>query len=561
MQSNVSPIAPGGLTFMRTTISLLALPLWMLAAATQARGQETIKGLGTIAFPTSAHSSAAQTDFVRGVLLLHLFEYDEAAAAFHAAERLEPEFAMAYWGEAMTYTHPVWGEHDTTAARAALAKLASSASAREARATTARERGFLRAADVLYGDGSTARRDTLYSREMADLRRAYPHDDEVALFYALSLLGLSEGVRDVPAYLRAGAIAESVFVGNPRHPGAAHYWIHSMDDPDHAAGALVPARALARIAPDADHAQHMTSHIFMALGMWDDVVGANENAMRMVDAVRASRGRPAHYCGHYNAWLEYGYLQQGRVAMARRLMEHCRDEAMLAQRSRRSDLDPDDTPLGSFAGMWTRYVLDTRDWTGDVAGWILDSAAGPATRLDYDFTRAFVAAQRHDLPATDAAVGAYDRDARVLAAADSGHLDPETLEFGRRTGVLRLELQAMVASVRGMPDSALVIFARATASEDSLAYAFGPPFVDAPSHELLGETLLGLHRYRDAVREYTVALQRTPRRTATLLGLARAQAGAGDTSSAARTRATLAAIWHDADPGLTSTAGIRALSR
>jgi tetratricopeptide (TPR) repeat protein len=547
--------------FVRIIISLLALPLWNVAVVAQGPGPETIKGLGTIAFPTSARSSAAQTAFVRGVLLLHLFEYDEAAAAFRGAERLEPGFAMAYWGEAMTYTHPVWGEHDTAAARAALGKLAPAASAREARAPTARERGFLQAADVLYGAGSTGRRDTLYSQSMADLRRAYPHDDEVALFYALSLLGLSEGVRDVPAYLRAGTIAESVFVRNPHHPGAAHYWIHSMDDPDHAAGALVPARALARIAPDADHAQHMTSHIFMALGMWDDVVAANENAMRVVDAEGASRGQPPHYCGHYNSWLDYGYLQQGRLTAARQLMEHCREQARAALRSHRSDLDPDNTPLGSFVGMWTRYVLDTRGWTGDVAGWPLDSGAGLSTRLRYDFTRAFIAAKRNDLPATQAAEDAYDQDARVVAASDSGSSDPGTLEFDRRRRVLSLELQALVASLRGKPDSELVLLGRAAAGEDSLAYAFGPPFVDAPAHELLGETLLGLHRYRDAVRQFTVALQRTPRRTATLFGLARAEAGAGDVSAAARTRAILAVIWHDADPGLTSTAGVGALSR
>jgi tetratricopeptide (TPR) repeat protein len=548
-------------TFMRISISLLALPLWIVAAAAQGRGPEAIKGLGTIAFPTSARSSAVQTDFVRGVLLLHLFEYDEAAAAFRDAERLEPDFAMAYWGEAMTYTHPVWGEHDTAAARAALGKLAPTASAREARAATARERGFLQAADILYGAGSTGRRDTLYSQAMADLRRAYPRDDEVALFYALSLLGLSEGVRDVPAYLRAGAIAESVFVRNPQHPGAAHYWIHSMDDPDHAAAALVPARALARIAPDADHAQHMTSHIFMALGMWDDVVAANENAMRVVNAEGSLRGRPPYYCGHYNAWLDYAYLQQGRLTVARELMDHCRDQARVAKRSQVSDLDPDDTRLGSFVGMWTRYVLDTRDWTGDVAGEVLDSGAGPATRLRYDFTRAFVAAKRNDIAATQAAAGAYDRDARGLAVSDSGSTDPQTVEFDRRTRVLALELRALIASLRSDQDSELVLLTRAAAGEDSLAYAFGPPFVDAPSHELLGETLLGLHRYRDAVREFTVALRRTPRRTAALLGLARAQAGAGDVSAAARTHAILAAIWHRADPAVDSIAGIKAGKR
>ena len=303
-------------TFMRISISLLALPLCIVAAAAQGRGRRLSRAWGTIAFPTSAHSSAAQTAFVRGVLLLHLFEYNEAAAAFRGAERREPDFAIAYWGEAMTYTHPVWGEHDTAAARAALGKLASTASAREARAATARERGFLQAADVLYGrlDGQ---RDTLYSQAMADLRRAYPQDNEVGLFYALSLLGLSEGVLTCQAYLRAGAIAESVFVRNPQHPGAAHYWIHSMDDPDHAAAALVPARALARIAPDADHAPaYDVAHLH---GIGD--VGRRRRCQRERDAGGERGGciawAAALLCGHYNAWLDYAYLQQGRLTVAR----------------------------------------------------------------------------------------------------------------------------------------------------------------------------------------------------------------------------------------------------
>jgi hypothetical protein len=326
----------------------LVLALLPGALAAQTPAAVTVPGLGTVAFPTSTRSPAAQTAFVRGVLLLHLFEYPDAESAFREAECLDPGFAMAYWGEAMTYTHPVWDEQDSAAGRAALAKFAPSAAAREARADSSQqqqgsagkgqtksgdplgERGYMHAVDILYGAGPKARRDTLYSQTMAEVLRAHPRNDEARLFYALSLLGLSQGVRDVPTYLRAAAMAESVFVRNAQHPGAVHYWIHGMDDPEHGMGALPAARALSRIAPDADHAQHMTSHIFMALGMWDDVVLANQNAMRMVDAKRQSRGRAPTYCGHYNSWLDYGYLEQGRLVDARRLLEHCRDQARAA---------------------------------------------------------------------------------------------------------------------------------------------------------------------------------------------------------------------------------------
>jgi hypothetical protein len=171
---------------------------------------QTIQGLGTVSFPTSTTIPAAQQAFARGVLLLHLFEYPAAAAAFRDAERLDTALALAYWGEAMTHTHPVWNEQDQGAARAVLAR------APEAR--TERERAYLDAARVLYGDGPKARRDSLYASAMERLVRNNPADDEARLFYALALLGLSQGVRHVPTYLRAAAIAESVFARHPETP-------------------------------------------------------------------------------------------------------------------------------------------------------------------------------------------------------------------------------------------------------------------------------------------------------------------------------------------------------
>ncbi|MDE2150145.1 MAG: hypothetical protein KGJ55_10045, partial [Gammaproteobacteria bacterium] len=256
----------------------------MRADAGKAPVTQSIPGLGALSFATSTGSAAAQNAFVRGVLLLHLFEYPDAADAFRQAEKLDPGFAMAYWGEAMTYNHGIWNELDVEAGRAVLDKLAATPAARAAKAPTGREKAYLAAVEILYsGTGSKRQRDARYADAMARLARDDPQDNNAQLFYALALMGRSEGVRDVPTYLRAGAIAERSFRHNPRNPGAAHYWIHAMDDPAHAAGALEAARALSSIAPDAGHAQHMTSHIFMALGMWDDVVEANQNAMRVVN--------------------------------------------------------------------------------------------------------------------------------------------------------------------------------------------------------------------------------------------------------------------------------------
>ncbi len=503
-----------------------ALCLCPLQLVGQTAEPITIAGLGTVSFPTPTRSARAESTFVRGVLLLHVFEYDEAAAAFREAQRLDPGMALAYWGEAMTDTHPVWDQQDRAAGRAALARLAPTAAEREAKAATPRERGYLHAVDILYGDGPKARRDTLYSQAMAALLDAYPNDDEARAFYALSLLGLTQGVRHVPTYLHAAAVAESVFARNPRHPGAAHYWIHGMDDPEHAADALPAARALSDIAPDAAHAQHMTSHIFMALGMWDDVVRANENATRVVNAARRAHGRGLTSCGHYNFWLEYGYLQQGRPDDARTLTEHCQQEAHPAPGDPR---DPDNSLLGSAVQMWTRYVIDTRAWSGEAVQWTPDFGDAAAPRATWEFTRGLAAAERGDAQTARASLEGFERArTRLLAEiARAAEPDPNDAEYEKRLGVLELELQAAVqlAATPADSDSAIALLRRATALEDSMAFAFGPPTVDMPSHELLGEVLLARKQFPAAVRELQAALRRTPGRVSVERALRRAQAG------------------------------------
>ena len=270
--------------FLAPAAALIALTSCSSTTSAQANR------LGTIDFPTSG-SAAAQPHFIRGVLFMHSFEYDSAAAEFRKAQAADSSFALAYWGEAMTHTHPVWNEQDLVAARGILQRIGNSAAERKAKAPTHREQMYLDAAEILYGDGSKEKRDTLYSDAMKRIVDAHPEDSEAKAFYALSLIGLSQGVRNVETYVRAGRIAEEIFKSNPDHPGAAHYVIHAYDDPSNAARGLAAARAYSKIAPGAAHAQHMTTHIFLALGMWDDVVSQNEIA----SGHEHDSWRPGHY--------------------------------------------------------------------------------------------------------------------------------------------------------------------------------------------------------------------------------------------------------------------------
>src|SRR5436190_23989080 len=338
--------------------------------------------LGTIDFPT-AGAPAARAPFIRGVLLLHSFEYGDAARAFREAQRLDSGFALAYWGEAMTYTHPVWNEQDGNAARAALQRLAATRDARRAKAPTRREQAYLDAVEILYGDGSKAVRDTAYSLAMGRLVARFPADREAKVFYALSLLGLNQGVRDVPTYLRAAAIVDTVFRENPNHPGAAHLLIHSYDDPIHAPLGLAAARAYSKIAPDAAHAQHMTTHIFLALGMWDEVVSQNEIASGQNSAAWAP--------DHYTQWLGYGYLQQGRYGDALRHLELMRQNMNQGRRG-----------PAVLAQMRAEYVVNTERWDSPSLQWNIDLTAVRARDAAVDaFVTGLSALKRGDRAGAD----------------------------------------------------------------------------------------------------------------------------------------------------------------
>jgi tetratricopeptide (TPR) repeat protein len=502
--------------------------------------------LGTITFPTSGRVEA-QPHFLRGVLYLHSFEYDSAASAFRQAQRLDPGFAMAYWGEAMTYTHPVWFQQDLAAARAVLARLAPTAEARQAKAASARERRWLETVEILYGEGPKERRDTLFADAMGRLATDFPDDDEAKAFHALAMLGTSHGGRDFATYMKAGAIVEDVFRRNPDHPGAAHYLIHSYDDPIHAPLGMRAARAYSTIAAGAAHAQHMTSHIFVATGLWDDVVSAN------IAAWETSNRRN----GHYTFWLEYGYLQQGRYGDARRFVDAIRADAARTKAP---------YALGYAASMVAAYVIDTEDWSGDIARYAEDTLfalasaqAGPRPEV---ITTAFAVGLRA-LARKDSAVAgrmAAEIESRVRAARSGSGENQIAGSFGA-SEVLGRTLRAAISRSSGRQDQAIDQLRAAAALEASLPFEFGPPETIKPPRELLGEVLLDAKRPAEAKIAFEQALARTPRRSRALLGLARALVALGDRERAARVYAELRDIWKNAEPVVVEVAEARRFAK
>ncbi len=516
-------------------IALMALAVCLvLLPSAMAQGA----GLGRISFPTSGPPEA-QKHFLRGVLFLHSFEYRQAREEFQAARKLAPEFAMAFWGEAMTYNEPLWFAQDPQAAKALLVRLAQSVEERQRKAPTGRERAYLGAIEVLYGDGTKEERDFAYSEAMRRLHEAYPHDDEAAAFYALSLIGTCHRGRDFRVYMKAAAVVEDVFARNPEHPGALHYLIHCYDDPIHAPIGLRAARIYARVAAEAAHALHMPSHIFFALGMWEEGAKSNENAWQASKRT-AARSREALDPGGFHAlwWLQYAYLQQGRYEDGRRLLERARAEA-----------GPDPAPLARFhlvqmaiacaieAGQPYRSEDSTTGLDLPVRG--ADLFAAGLSALN-EGKREQAAAALSDLRLLR---GSKHRASGGMA--HEGHMyagDEQALE------IMELELHALFSMADGESREAVDRMKQAVEIEDRMAFEFGPPSPPKPAHELFGEILLQLGQPRLARVQFELALLRAPNRALSLLGVARSSAELGDKPAAREAYAELGKIWRQADP-------------
>jgi tetratricopeptide (TPR) repeat protein len=502
---------------------VIALTVSLLLAGSPASADG---GYGHVAFANSGAPSA-QADFLDGLALLHDFEYPAAAAAFRRAEAADPGFAMAYWGEAMTFDHPIWMQQDLKAARAALNKLAPTPAERRAKAKTDREKGYLDAVEILCGDGSKEERDFRYEDAMAKLHASYPDDVDATAYYGLAILGTAHAGRDVATYMRAAGVLEEAWMNHRDHPGLLHYLIHSYDDPAHAPLGLRAARIYAKIAPGAGHAQHMTSHIFLALGMWPETVHANVAAIAAVDRARKAEGKGPLHCGHYPSWLGYAYLQLRQMDKAKSALESCRSalESEAEEDHPVHSMDPDESLSGSFANMRLRYLLDTSDWTGEIAGWSLPKTAGPGARLDFAFARAMGEIARgrpataHQALVELEAVGREVGDIETKRSAS----DPS---YRVRPEIFLLEARALLAEREGDLAGAERLLRQAVGLEDGLPIAFGPPTIDKPTHELLGECLLRHGRKEEAHAEFGKALARTPGRRLAEQGFGATFAGA-----------------------------------
>lgn len=477
---------------------------------------------GTVHFANSGNA-AAQANFGRGLAQLHNFEYDTAAAFFRDAQAADPGFAMAYWGEAMTYNHPVWFEQDATAARAVLARLGPTPAARAAKAGTPREADYLAAVEILYGPGDKLDRDLRYRDAMLALHKRYPDDVDATAFAALAELGTASQGRDYATYMRAGAMLEDVYPANRTHPGVLHYMIHSYDDPIHAPLGLRPALRYGAVAPDAGHALHMTSHIFLALGLWPQTIDANIAAQTAVNRTRTAAGKPPIHCGHYPDWLTYAYLQTGDLGAHDKAMAACGEDAATKLKGASLPvLEYYRDPVRSWSDMLARRAVETRQWRP------VNLPQGRYLASQYRQSYAEALALRGNAARLSELAAAMAADAATIAKVRAGlpdATDDSTADSPAKFEIMAGQVSALAQLAAGETDAGIAALRKVAAAEAALPVDFGPPEVFKPSYELLGEVLLEQHRYPEARAAFEKALAAAPGRRAALAGLKATEAG------------------------------------
>jgi tetratricopeptide (TPR) repeat protein len=528
--------------------------LFACAALVSLLAQAPKPTLGTVTFPNSG-SAAAQADFLRGVAWLHSFMYEDAIDAFRSAQRIDPSFALAYWGEAMSFSQPLWFYEEVDKGRAALAKLGPSADARLAKVRNPREQGYLRAVEALYGAGDKAARQGAHAKAMADVASANPSDDEAQVFYALALLAtMPRGDAALPIRQQAGAIAEKVFARNPNHPGAPHYILHAYDHGTLAAKALPAARAYAKIAPAASHALHMPAHTFLQLGLWNEAASSDEASWNA--SIAWAKGRSLSIGSrdyHSLAWLQYEWTQQGRFSKTKDALSFV-DEAMKAAAGNR---EPgvgspqhagghgygEQSEIGRVSGetalrndrgsMRARYIIESERW---------QEMKGQSTfdNIEELFALGLSAVNLGDAARVRIVIDEF----RKIAAPS------QPAELREQGEVMLREMETLDLFAQGKHADAFAMADRAAALQARMPRPIGRPFPVKGADELYGELLLQAGRAKEAIVWFDRALARTPNRSRAVLGLARAYRNAGDAAQARVTYQRFLTNWRLADPGL-----------
>jgi len=491
--------------------------------------EKSLTKLGRVNFHTSC-SSKAQRQFNQAVAWLHSFEYEEAEKMFTHVSVDDPRCGMAQWGIAMSNFHQLW----VPPTPAELQK-GSSAAAEAMRlgGATQRERDYIAAINAFYKDADTVDHRTrtfAYSDAMRKIHENHRTDDEAAIFYALSLIstGMMERNKNYAREKEAAEILNRILARQPRHPGVAHYLIHGYDFPSLAHLALPAARSYASIAPASAHAQHMPSHIFIRLGLWQQAIRSNLDA----EAAAKAFAMRHHMRGawdeqlHAMDYLAYAYLQ---VAQDKKAM------AVLQDMNKLPRVDPPTFKVAyALSAIPARYALERRQWT-EAAKLPLEHprmttfpwASFPWATAHVYFARAIGSARLGDVISARKAVDELASIQSSLSEVRGGY------DWARQVDIERQVASAWVKYAEGAQEEALRSMRAAAHLDDVTEKHPVTPGAVLPAREQLGELLLELKQPVAALEAFEAALRNTPNRFNALYGAARAAALADNRQKAA----------------------------
>ena len=489
-----------------------------------------LEQIGTFEFPTSA-SGEAQRHFTLGVGYLHSFGWKQARTEFRKAQEIDPDFALAYWGESLTYNHPLIPVlQDPDSPQDTLNRLGSTSEERLSKAPTNREKGFLRAAEAFaFTEGSLGDKRLAWMYAMLDLYEEFPEDREVIAFTAVAMLSgatVSKDNRVLNNFLtesgteismQAGAMAMDIFRENPNHPGAAHYIIHSFDHPTYAPLALSAAEKYASIAPAVSHARHMPTHIFIQHGMWDRVAEWNDSAF-LAGWDLWEPGDAAGDQNHSSDWGQYGDLQRGNFDRSEMWINRASD--VLANNP------GDGRSTGTLKTMKARHIIETENWE------------------TYELTDSLNSDELLALGLSAANLGDLD-----LAQAVADRLEDLSSQSPSNTtlNLISMEISALTMFKKGQEEEAVALLMEAVSVAENQSPPRGAASPLKPVHELAGDLLLAMGSHDKAAELYETSLGRMANRPRALLGAARSYAGMSDEYNARQKFQAFYSLWKDTD--------------
>ncbi|MGM5470964.1 tetratricopeptide repeat protein [Flavobacteriaceae bacterium LMO-SS05] len=503
----------------------LILVLGIISIISCRQKETTSNGLGMVELQVYGNE-LAQPHFEKGLLLLHSFEYEDAREEFVEAQQIDPKMAMAYWGEAMTYNHSIWNEQDYDKGFAVVQQLNQMDDLDQ---LSTDELGLLEAVKILYKPKTPkAERDQAYMNFMKNLYEEQPNNNELAAFYAISLLGSVPEGRNDSIYGLGAEVAKKVLKINPNHPGALHYLIHSYDDPQHAKLALDAADSYAKVAPDASHALHMPSHIYVALGMWDKVIKSNIDSYQ-ASLNRMERKNLGNDARGYHAfhWLEYGYLQNNEFEKAK---------DMVLKLEQYVNETPSSRGRVHLVFLKGTYLVETNDWESSIANLDVDvSDLNISVRSQYQFLEGYKAYFKRDNQKLNEIIEALqtkiEKESLLVNYLEDGYsvcsspsrIIPTKTNINESL-VMLMQLKALKSWMENNILDTEHWLKASIDTEKELSYSYGPPVIQKPTHELYAEWLMSQNRFEESIVHYDLTLERATKRRQAVEGKAKAMA-------------------------------------